>query len=97
MLNLNDCCRKLADFKNAHSQEYGIKKIGIFGSVARQENTEDSDIDIVVHIDNPTLAGMYNLHEALVECFGCDVDVIRMRNSLRDLMKRNIERDTIYV
>lgn len=97
MLNLSDCCIKLAEFRDAHSQEYGIKRIGIFGSVARQQNREDSDIDIVVHIDNPTLSTMYNLCQALTDCFGCKTDVIVMRKSLRELMKKNIERDAIYV
>ena len=50
MLVLQDCISKLADFKAAFSQKYGITKLGIFGSVARKENTEDSDIDIVVEV-----------------------------------------------
>lgn len=97
MMNITDCCNKLADFKQAHAEEYGIKNIGIFGSVARQENTEDSDIDIVVDIDSPTLTGMHNLRQALNMCFGCHVDVVVMRKSLRKLLKDNIERDAIYV
>lgn len=97
MLNLSDCCAKLAAFKAAHSHEYGIKKIGIFGSVARKENKENSDIDIVVHIDDPSWVAFCNLQDALTECFGCNVDVVMMRDSLRTLMKRNIERDAIYV
>lgn len=44
MLELQECIDKLADFKSKSAQEYGITKLGIFGSVARKENTEDSDI-----------------------------------------------------
>ena len=36
----------------------GINRIGIFGSVARGENTDNSDIDIVVDVSNPSFAVM---------------------------------------
>ena len=49
MLELQDCINKLAEFKHAFAQKYDITKLGIFGSVARKENTEDSDIDIVLN------------------------------------------------
>jgi predicted nucleotidyltransferase len=40
MLELQDCINKLAGFKSAFAQKFGITKLGIFGSVARKENTE---------------------------------------------------------
>ncbi len=55
MLELQECINKLADFKSKFAQEYGITKLGIFSSVARKENTEDSDIDIVVEVQKPSL------------------------------------------
>jgi predicted nucleotidyltransferase len=48
MLVLQDCINKLGAFKQTSGKQFGISKLGIFGSVARQENTEDSDIDISV-------------------------------------------------
>ncbi len=48
MLVLQDCINKLVTFKQTFGKQFGITKLGIFGSVARQENTEESDIDIVV-------------------------------------------------
>ena len=44
MLVLQDCIDKLAGFKKTFAQKFGITKLGIFGSVARKENTENSDI-----------------------------------------------------
>ena len=38
MLELQDCINKLAGFKSAFAQKFGITKLGIFGSVARKEN-----------------------------------------------------------
>lgn len=71
--------------------------MGIYGSVARNENTEDSDIDIVVEINSPSLSGMYELRESLKNVFGCNVDLVRYRQSLRPLFKSNINNDVVYV
>lgn len=97
MLVLQDCIQKLEQFKATFGQQFGITRLGIFGSVARRENTEDSDIDIVVEVQKPTLSLMYELREALKALFGCEVDLVRFRNSLRPLLKSNIQKDVIYV
>lgn len=97
MLQLEECKRRLSHFKQSSGLQFGIISIGIFGSVARQENTPDSDIDIVVEVENPTLSLMYNLREALKSLFGCNVDLVRFRDSLRPLLKSNIENEAIYV
>jgi len=97
MLELHDCINKLVAFKQTFGKQFGITKLGIFGSVARQENTEDSDIDIVVEVEKPTLSLMYELKEALKAVFKCDVDLVRFRPTLRPLFKSNILNDAVYV
>ena len=97
MLVLQECIIKLAGFKATFSQKYGITKLGIFGPVARNENTEKSDIDIVVEVEKPSLQLMYELKEALKHLFSCEVDLVRFRDSLRPLFKSNILKDVIYV
>ena len=97
MLRLQDCIQKLQVFKSDFGRQFGILKIGIFGSVARQQNREDSDIDIVVEIEKPTLSLMYELRERLKLLFGTEVDLVRFRDSLRPLFKSNIQKDVIYV
>lgn len=97
MITLQECKEKLASFKHQFGDSFGITKLGIFGSVARGENTEDSDIDIVVEVEKPTLSLMHNLHEALVNLFNCEVDLVRFRKSLRPLLLSNIKQDAVYV
>jgi len=97
MLVLQDCIDKLSEFKQTFGRQYGITKLGIFGSVARQENTEDSDIDIVVEVEKPTLSLMYELREKLKALFNCDVDLVRFRSTLRPLFKSNILSEVVYV
>ena len=95
MLVLQDCVEKLSAFKREFGRQYGITKLGIFGSVARQENTEDSDIDIVVEVEKPTLSLMYELREMLKSIFKCEVDLVRFRSTLRPLFKSNILNDVV--
>ena len=97
MLRLEECKRKLANFKQTSSLKYGLIRIGIFGSVARKENTDNSDIDIVVELEKPSLSLMYDLKENLKKLFGCEVDLVRFRDSLRPILKNNILNEAIYV
>ena len=52
---------------------------------------------IILEVQKPTLQLMYELKEALKQLFGCEVDLVRFRDSLRPLFKSNIQRDVIYV
>ena len=97
MVLLQDSISVLKAFKQKFGSVYGITKLGIFGSVAREENTEDSDIDIIVELDSPTLTLMHDLHEALSALFHCKVDLVRLRKSLRPLLLSNIKKEAIYV
>ena len=97
MVQLQDSISLLREFKHKFDDVYGITKLGIFGSVARGENTEDSDIDIIVEVKTPTLALMHNLHQAMISLFNCKVDLVRLRKSLRPLLLSNINNEAIYV
>lgn len=97
MVQLQDCISLLREFKHKFGDVYGITKLGIFGSVARGENTEDSDIDIIVEVKTPTLTLMHNLHQAITSLFNCKVDLVRLRKSLRPLLLSNINNEAIYV
>lgn len=97
MLQLEECKKKLSDFKQTSGNRFGIINIGIFGSVARQENTQESDIDIVVEVERPSLSTMYELKEMLKKLFECEVDLVRFRDSLRPLLKTNIQNKAVYV
>ena len=87
----------MAEFKSQFGDKFGIIRLGIFGSVAREENNEDSDIDIVVEVKKPSLTIMYELEQSLKALFGCDVDLVRYRQSLRPLFKSNIQKDVVFV
>lgn len=83
-----------------HKQElvakYGVTRLGIFGSVARDEATEASDVDIVVEMP-PDLFKMVHMKEELEQMLASPVDLIRYQNYLNALLKRRIDREVIYV
>ena len=97
MITLQECLSKLAEFKQEQGDQFGITRIGVFGSVARQENTDDSDIDIVVEISKPSLSLMYQLRQSLTNLLGRTVDLVRLRDSLRPVFKSTIQQEAIFV
>jgi len=47
-MSRSDILKILTKFKENHAEEYGILSMGIFGSVARDQATDESDVDVVV-------------------------------------------------
>ena len=59
-------------------ERFGVQRIGVFGSMARDEAGERSDVDVVVDMP-PDLFGMVHLKALLEEDLGVSVDLIRRR------------------
>lgn len=96
MKTTNEYLALLTNFKLNFSQRFGIKSIGIFGSVARGEQNQDSDVDVFVELEKPDYFIMCSIQENLQTIFGCKVDLVRMRNNLQEVLKNNILKDGIY-
>ena len=71
--------------------------MGIFGSVARGEQTEGSDVDVYLETTKPSLFALVHIKEELQNLFGCPVDLIRLREEMDRLLKSRIEKEGIYV
>ena len=89
--------RILGTHKNSLTHDYGLLKLGVFGSVARNEAGEGSDIDIVVETKVPDLLRMVNLKEDLEELLHSKVDLVRYRLRMNALLKKRIDNDAHYV
>ena len=87
----------LQSFKQEHSKEYGITRIGIFGSVSRNEHTEESDVDVLVEAPVLSLFSRIGIKYKLEEMMGVPVDVIRKTGYMRPRFKARIEKEVIYV
>jgi len=86
----------ISKFKAGLMVKYAISRIGIFGSVARGEATEVSDIDIVVEMV-PDLFKRAALKSELEELLHSNVDVVRYSKRMNPYLKQRIDRDALYV
>lgn len=76
--------------------QYGVEEIGVFGSYARNEVTENSDLDLLVKLEYPTflkLAGLLNYLERL---FSTRVDITTKHKHLSPRFLQAIEKEIIY-
>ena len=88
---------KLRDFKERHGEDYGLRAIGVFGSFARDEAREDSDIDIVFDTSMPNLFRASRMRQDLEEFLGRHVDVVRFREDMNPRLRERIRREAHYV
>ena len=95
--NRENVLRILRMHKDELARDYGLLKLGVFGSVARNEAREDSDIDIVVETKIPDLLLMVNLKEDLEELLQHKVDLIRYRLRMNSFLKKRIDKEAHYV
>lgn len=78
-------------------KKHEVKKCSIFGSFARGENNKDSDIDILVDLeDGRTLLDLLHLEEEFEKELGIKVDLITY-NSVNNLLKKHIFKDEIKI
>ena len=96
MKTANDYITLLRRYLITKADAYGITKIGIFGSVARNEQTEDSDVDVCVEMTKPDLFTLVHIKEELQELFGRPVDIVRLRSNMNPMLLKQIKRDGIY-
>ncbi|MCS7178934.1 MAG: nucleotidyltransferase family protein [Anaerolineae bacterium] len=87
----------LAQFRDQRAQKFGITRIGIFGSLARGEATDASDVDVVVELERPDLLLLVGIKQELEEILQRPVDVVRYRERMNPLLKKRIDREAIYV
>ncbi len=82
--------------KDAFRLEYGVKRIGVFGSVARNEANETSDVDIVVEMTDPDLFYLVHIKDTLSEDFKRPVDIVSLRETMNVYLKKRILSEAVY-
>jgi predicted nucleotidyltransferase len=77
-------------------EQMGVKSLRLFGSVARNEAREDSDLDFLVEFeDTPSLFELFEVRYFLEDLFKCRVD-LGMEQSLREHLREPVLEDVIY-
>lgn len=96
-MNREDIIQYLQREKKHFAREFGVRRIGLFGSFSRGANTELSDLDIVVELEHPDLYSLIGLKQVIEEQLGLKVDIVRLRKRMNNLLRKRIDRDAIYV
>lgn len=77
------------------NREYGVDRIGVFGSVARDEATEESDVDLLVEMPHPTFRHYMHLKFEIEEALGVSVDLVT-QGAVKEFLRSTIEQEVIY-
>jgi len=96
MYTLDTIMEKLRNHKSELQRKYPISKMGVFGSYARGEATEKSDIDIAVEINGPMGLSFIAMANEIEGLFSTKVDVVPKR-SIKPGYLPYVEKDIVYV
>jgi len=79
------------------TERFGVQRLRLFGSMARDSAREDSDVDVLVAFDGPATAKRYfGVQFYLEDLLGRPVDLVTER-ALRERLRSFVERDAIAV
>ena len=97
VITTNDVLARLKMFKESRQAEYSLRSLGIFGSFARGQALEDSDVDVVFETSEPNLFRTSRMKQELEELLARRVDVVRLRERMNPRLKQRILREARYV
>ena len=87
----------LAQHKPQLAQRYGVLRLALFGSTARDTANAESDIDILVAFDGPATSQRYfGVQFYLEDVLGRPVDLVTEK-ALRTELRPHIEREALHV
>jgi len=96
-MNRSEILNRLSLFKTKEGDKYGIESLRLFGSVARDEADEESDVDLCITMRTPDLFAMVHIREDLQKLLGRRVDLVRYRNRMNPYLKKRIDREALEV
>jgi len=98
MKTVEEIKKILVDQKEVLRNRYGVKEIWIFGSYIRGEQSEVSDIDILVEFEKPIGLKFFELADYLEAILGVKVDLLTVKAAKqKPLLWESIKEDLLYV
>lgn len=96
-MNRSRILQLLTEHKQLLAHRFGVVRLALFGSVARDAAKESSDVDILVAFDGPATSERYfGVQFYLEDLFGCPVDLVTER-ALRPELRPFIEKEAVHV
>ena len=87
----------LTEQKPMLAERFGVQKLALFDSFARDTAREDSDVDVLVDFDGPATAERYfGVQFYLEDLLGREIE-LAIENALRPRLRRYVERDVVKV
>ncbi len=99
MIQKQEILNYLKSHQEYYYNQFGIKFIGLFGSYAREEANEKSDIDILYRIDKDKKLSIFQylkLNKQLEDFFRTKIDLVR-DETLKPQLRQYIRKDITYV
>lgn len=98
MLKTEIIKEKLVEKSDQIKQEFYVRQLGLFGSYVRDEQTEDSDIDILVDFEkgHKDFFNYMKLKDYLERVLGREVDLV-MKDAVKPRLKDIISKEVSYV
>lgn len=87
---------KIKDMRQELAERFSVRSIGVFGSTAAGHADEQSDVDILVELNEPTFDHYMELKFRLEEILGREVDLV-LKDALKPRLKPIIEKEVHYV
>jgi len=85
----------LKRFKPMLREKFNVKEIGFFGSYVRGEESETSDVDVLVDFFEPIGWEFIDFKEFLEEILGLEVDLVTVK-ALKPQLKEKILKEVVY-
>ena len=86
---------KILEQEKTVLRQYGVTRLGLFGSYARGEATEQSDLDFVVEFERKSFDAYMDLREFLEKRFNCPVDLV-IADAVKPALRHPIIDQAIY-
>ncbi len=96
-MNQQEIINTLKILKSDLKKNYPLMKLGVFGSTARGDFNEESDVDVVVVTKYPDLFDLIGIKQDIEEKLNRKVDIVRLRSRMNKFLKKRIEKEAIYV
>lgn len=97
MKTLEEVKQWLGQHKSLLQERYNVRELGVFGSYVRQEQTETSDVDVLVEFsETPSLLKFINLENYLSDNLGIKVDLVH-KAGLKPRLGERILAEVVYL
>ena len=92
--------RDISEIAIPACDEFGVKSMAVFGSVARGDSTESSDVDFLIEFDKPDISPakrFFGLLHHLEDKLNCTVDLLTTTGLRNPYFKKRVEQEKVTI